>query len=186
VPGPDGDELFNKDVIIISAGPDTVRSLYRHKEHGFLVDPGGYWLNRSMDEVLADMSSAIWFKKNFINEGKINVETFSNNIAQIVTLLRQRTDAIILILNVLTVEPGNRTHNYQLVANAHEIRRREFCLALNELSCEHDFYVVDVDRALKRAGLRDTQMDFAHYPDEVYPYIGQEVFRILDDLGLFN
>jgi hypothetical protein len=184
--GKDGDERFKKDIIIFSIGPDVVRSLYRHKEYGFLVDPGGYWLNRSMEEVLSDPSAAIWFKKNFVKEGKVSVETFAANIERLVNLLKQKTDAIILILNVLTVEPGSRTHNYQLIPDAHEIRRREFSLALVELSRTLDFYLADVDRALKKAGLRDTQMDFAHYPDEVYPYIGREVFRILQDLAVFS
>jgi hypothetical protein len=175
---------FQKNVVIFSIGPDIVRTLYRHKEHGLLVDPGGYWLNRSLADIMADRATTFWFRKNFSSLGLIDVETFSQYITKIVARLRQQMDATILIFNVLTVEPGDWTHNYQLQKSPYELRRREFCYALTELSRKLDFNIVDVDRTLKRAGLRETQMDFAHYPDEVYPYIGQEVFRILQALEI--
>jgi hypothetical protein len=180
-----GPETFQKNVVIFSIGPDIIRTLYRHNEHGFLIDPGGYWLSRSMEEILADMSSTMWFNSNFSKTKLIDVETFATNLEKVVNHIHQEMDATILILNVLTVEPGDMTHNFQFQKNPYELRRREFCYALANLSRKLDFYIVDVDRTLKRAGLRDTQMDFAHYPDEVYPYIGQEVFRILQDLGGF-
>lgn len=185
VQGAKGSEIFDKNVIIFSIGPDVVRSLYRHRKEGYLVDPGGFWLNQDMKKVLSDLSMAKWFSMNFRPAGKIKIDQFSANFEKIVQLLHKRTNAHILILNVLTVEPGSRTHNYQHIRNADEIRRREFNMALVELNRRYDFSIVDVDRALKQAGLRDTQMDFAHYPDEVYPYIGQEVYRILRDLEVF-
>lgn len=186
VQGAKSPQTFEKDAIIFSIGPDVVRSLYRHRQDGYLVDPGGFWLNQDMQKVLSDLSMAMWFRKNFRGAGKIKVADFYANFEKIVQLLQERTNAHILILNVLTVEPGSRTHNYQHIRNADEIRRREFNMALVELARQYNFSIVDVDRALKQAGLRDTQMDFAHYPDEVYPYIGQEVFRILRDLEVFS
>lgn len=186
VQGPAGPETFPKNVIVLSIGPDVVRTLYRHRVHGYYVDPGGFWLNQDMRQVLADLSVATWFRKEFIPSGKVSVEAFSANFERIITLLREKTRAHILVMNVLTVEPGSRTHNYRFVQNAGEIRRRQFNLALVDLARRLDFCIVDVDRALKQAGLRDTQVDFAHYPDEVYPYIGREVFRILRDLEVFS
>jgi hypothetical protein len=185
VTGQSGEEQFQKNVIIFSIGPDIIRTLYRHKEHGFLIDPGGYWLSRSMEEVLADMSSTMWFNKNFAKTELIEAESSIKNIEEIVNRIHKEMKATILILNVLTVEPGDLTHNFQYQKKPYEVRRREFSYALADLSRKSDFFLVDVDRVLKRAGLRNTQMDFAHYPDEVYPYIGHEVFRILNDIGGF-
>jgi hypothetical protein len=176
---------FQKNVVIFSMGPDIVRTLYRHKQHGFLLDPGGYWLNRSMAEIMADKETTLWFRKNYTSAGLTDVETFSRNITEIMTHLKQEMDTTVLILNALTVEPGDWTYNYQLQKSPYEVRRREFCYALTELSRTLDFNIVDVDRVLKRAGLRETQIDFSHYPDEIYPYIGREVFRILDALDVF-
>ncbi len=183
VQGPNGPETFDKNIILFSVGPDVVRAAYRHREHGFIVDPGGFWLSQSMGKVLSDLSAAHWFRQNFVSIGHSRVDDFVNHTAKIITELRQRTQAQIVMLNVLVTEPGTLTHNYQFVKNSYEIRRREFNLALLDLSRQMNFPFIDVDRALKRAGLSDTQMDFAHYPDEVYPYIAREAFQVFQEIG---
>ena len=40
----------------------AIRTGYRHKEHGFVVDPGGDWLNQSLDAVLNDLASVPVFR----------------------------------------------------------------------------------------------------------------------------
>ena len=87
----------------------------------------------------------------------------------------------ILVFNVLTVEPGDRIHNYQLRRNPEVMRRREFCLALVELSRELGFHIVDIDRVLKREGV-DRQVDFAHFPTDLAGPIAADVFDILNTL----
>jgi hypothetical protein len=185
VPGLSGPEVFRKDVIILSIAADVTRTVYQHRTHGYRVDPGGWWLNQSMSMVLKDLSKTIWIKQNFENVGKLSLEDFVANFRRLVTQLRSRSNAHILVFNVPTIEPGSLIHNYQLLQHSHEIRRRTFNLALTDLSRELDFAVVDVDRTLKKAGLADTQIDFAHYPLELYLPIAQETFRILKDLEVF-
>jgi len=185
VPGTHGLEEFPKRVIIISIGADVTRTLYRHREHGFLTDPGGWWLNQSFDTVLADLSAANWFRKNFVSVGKISVDAFVDNFTNIIEVLRNKTDAHILVFNVLTVEPGDRTHSFQFVKNCYSMRRREFDLALVELSRKLDFSIVDIDRILKRVGIRKTQVDSNHYPREAHLPIAKEAFRIMRELKVF-
>ncbi|MGF1618498.1 MAG: hypothetical protein ACFCU2_11940, partial [Acidimicrobiia bacterium] len=72
----------------------------------------------------------------------------------------------------------NPTHNYQLVKTAHAARRREFTIALAELSAELNFAIVDIDRILKNMGVEE-QVDFAHFPVDRMGPIGVEVHRIL-------
>lgn len=177
-------EEFPKDVIIMSIGPDVIRTLYRHREHGFLVDPGGWWFNQSMNNVLSDLSVASWFRENFLNVGRISVDGFIENFTKIIQLLKNNTDAHILMFNTLTVEPGNPTYNYQFVRNSLVMRAREFNLALVELSSKLDFSIVDLDRVLKKAGINN-QVDYAHFPAELYPLIAKEAFRIMRDLEIF-
>ena len=176
---------FPKRVIILSIGADVVRTLYRHKRHGFLVDPGGWWLNRSIDKVLPDLSRATWFQENFESIGRISLEEFVENFTEIIKRIKEQTGAHVLVFNLLTVEPGNPTHNYQFIRKPHWLRRREFCLALVELSRKLDFSIVDVDRILKQVGIVETQVDFAHFPMEAYDPIGRQAFRIMRDLGVF-
>ena len=185
VPGLEHLGEFPKKVVILSIAADVVRTLYRHREHGFLVDPGGWWLNRSLDKVLPDLSVATWFQRNFESIGRIAVDAFAENFTKVIELVKQRTDAQILVFNMLTVEPGNPTHNYQFVKNPHWLRRREFYLALVELSRKLDFAIVDVDRILKKVGILEAQVDFSHFPMEAYRPIGEEAFKIMRDLDVF-
>jgi len=184
---PEFEELgeFPKKVVVIAISADAVRTLYRHKEHGFLVDPGGWWLNQSADKVLPDLTVATWFQENFESIGRISVEDFVENFTKIIKLIKSRTGAHVLVFNSLTIEPGNLTHNYQFVKNPHWLRRRDFYLALAELSAKLDFAIVDVDRILKKVGVLETQVDFGHFPMEAYGPISEEVFRILRDLEVF-
>ncbi len=184
VTGIHGPEQFPKKVVVLSIAADTTRVLYRHKEHGFIVDPGGWWFNRSMDTVLIDISVATWFKENFASIGRISVDSFIENFTKIIKLIKENTGAHVLVFNTFTVDPGNLTHNYQFVKNSPSMRRREFNLALVELSRKIDFSIVDVDRVLKKAGF-GPQQDFAHFPTDRYEAIAQETFRIMRDLGVF-
>lgn len=176
---------FPKSVIVLSIASDVVRTVYRHREHGFLVDPGGWWLNQDMTHVMTDLSAAQWFRTNFKSLGRISVEDFQSNYRKLVKTLQERTGAEILVFNTLVVEPGSTDHSYRFVKNSHAVRRRQFNLALTELSRELGFSIVDVDRILKTEGVRE-QVDFAHFPPERFRSIATEVFRIMADRGVFE
>lgn len=178
---PEGVEEFPKRAVVMSVGPDLVRTLYRHREHRFLVDPGGWWFNQGLSSVLGDLSVARWFRAEFENVGRISVEAFAQNFERIVVLLRERTGARVLVYNALTVEPGSRQHNYQLVKGSIARRAREFDLCLVELSRKLDVAIVDIDRALKREGVSG-QVDYAHFPPPLYPAVAREAFRVMREV----
>lgn len=183
--GDEGEEEFPKKVVLLHISPDSAgRTLYRHRQHGFLVDPGGGWLTK-LDAVLGDLDSIRWFRENFESIGLIRVEEFVENYTQIIRLLRERMDAHLLIFTTLGVEPGTLTHNYQLVKNPQSMRWREFNIALMELSRKLDFTVVDMDRILKCAGIR-TQVEFAHFLPRQNLFVAREIFRVLKRRGVFD
>jgi hypothetical protein len=184
VPGPRGPEEFPKSVICLSIAPDVVRTLYRHREHGYLVDPGGWWLDQSMQTVLADLSAVNWFRQNFASAGKIRLESFVENFTRIVERLKATVGAPIIVWNVLDVEPGGRTHNYQFVKDPHEKRRREFNLALVEMSRRLDFAIVDIDRIFKRRGVQ-AMIDFNHFGPRQFQPVADEAFGIMRELRVF-
>jgi hypothetical protein len=173
-------EEFPKTVVVLSIGPDFARTLYRHREHGFLIDPGGWWLNQNMGQVLKDNASVMWFNKNFKKVGRLTAEESMKNLTRIIELVREQTGAYLLVFNLLAVEPGDSTHNFRFVQASNMVRRREFNLALYDLSRQLDFSVVDVDRILKREGVKE-QVDFAHWPLERFKPVAQEMFQILRD-----
>jgi hypothetical protein len=176
-----GMEEFPKSVVVLSIGPDFARTIYRHREHGFLIDPGGWWLNQNMGQVLKDNSSVMWFNKNFKKVGRLTAEESMKNMTRIIELVRERTGgAHMIVFNLLAVEPGDNTHNFRFVQASNMMRRREFNLALYDLSRQLDFSVMDVDRILKREGVKE-QVDFAHWPLERFKPVAQEMFHILRD-----
>jgi hypothetical protein len=174
---------FHKDVVVLSIASDETRQVYRHRELGFLADPGGWWLNQDLDRVLDDLSSVDWFRENFKRVGRMSVDDFRKNNARLVQEIRDRIGAEVVFFNTMVVDPANPTHNYQLVKTAHSVRRREFTIALAELSHEMDIPIVDIDRLLKTTGVEE-QVDFAHFPVDRMAPIGAEVHRILAEREL--
>ncbi|MDQ3501683.1 MAG: hypothetical protein M3488_12105 [Actinomycetota bacterium] len=172
---------FPKNVIVLSNGSDLTRTLHRHKEHGYLVDIGGWWLFQSLEKAIQDTDTLNWFKKNFESVGRISVEDFYTNMGRLITTLRDRTKAHVVVLNSLVIDPSKPVHNYQLLNNTHSRRRREFHLALAELSRNLDFHVIDVDRALKHVGVRE-QIDFVHFPVEGMMPIAEQAYRVFREL----
>ena len=186
IPGPTGQVEFPKSVVILSLGPDLVRSVYRHREHDFIVDPGGWWLNQNMGNVLNDLSAVTWFNENFQKIGKISVEQSRQNFRRMINLIRERTGTEhILIFNMLGLEPGEQVYNYQFVRQPQVIRRRQFNLMLSDLSHEMSFSIVDVDKILKSLGVEE-QIDFGHWPLDRFEPVAREVHRIMSDVGLFD
>jgi len=172
---------FPRNVVVMSAATDVVRTLYRHRTHGYVVDPGGWWLHQDVGEVLGNQENIEWFRQEFRKIGKISIEDYIANMETIVTELRARTGAELIVYSALVVDPKNTTHNYQLVRQSIVTRRREFHIALMDLSKRLNFHVVDVDSVLKRDGV-DKQVDFAHFTSEGMKPIGAELYRILRQL----
>ncbi|AFY35396.1 tetratricopeptide repeat protein [Calothrix sp. PCC 7507] len=184
VPGVNGLEEFPKTVVIISIAGDVIRTIYRHRESGFLVDPGGWWLNHPMSSVLNNLSTATWLKEHFERLGKISVEAFFENYTKIIKQLQQTTSAHILVFNLLALEPGKKSHNYQFAKNSQNLRRKEFNLALVELSRQLNFSIVDIDRILKNYGI-NIMLDIDHFPLELNQTISKYICNIFRELEVF-
>ena len=175
---------FPKTVVVLSLAPNVIRTLYRHREHGFLVDPGGMWLNQDLNLPRQNPEQVAWFRDTFEPAGRLGLEQFGDLFSRLVQVVRERSRADhILVFNVLTVEPGDRIHSYQLRNRPEVLRRREFCLALVDLSRALGFQIVDIDRVLKRHGV-DRQVDFAHFPAELATPISADVFAMLRSIDV--
>lgn len=173
-----GRTTFPKTVVVLSIAPDYSRTLYRHKEHGFLLDPGGFWLDQSMERVLGDMDRVAWFKKNFESIGRLTLDQAVTSFGSLVQHLQRSVGAHVLVFSLLTVDPSEPIHSYRLAPKADTTRRREFTIALAELSAKLDFDIVDLDHILKRGGVSE-QVDYGHFSQDQFAPIGAEGYRIL-------
>jgi hypothetical protein len=178
IPGHLGE--FPKSVVVLSLVPNVIRTVYRHREHGYLVDPGAWWLEEA-NFAKGEKERLAWMRKNFTSIGRLGVDEFVELFTKLILSIQERLHAPVLVFNVLTVEPGLRVHNYRTRKAPDGLRRREFNIALAELSGPLGFHIVDVDRTLKRYGI-SRQQDFDHFPIDAGMPIAMEGLRILREL----
>jgi len=183
VPFQGGIGEFPKRVVVLSTSADSSRTLYRNREHGFLVDPGGWWLSADMSDVLSDLSAVKWFSSNFAKARRIDVAESMENFGRIITEVRDRTGAFVVMMNVLTVDPGSSSLDYKHANSPNRVRRREFGLAVNDLAAKMNFPVLDVDRLAKEMGISG-QADFVHYTKEQNELIAHEFAGLVLDAGI--
>jgi hypothetical protein len=172
---------YPKTIVALSILPDLSRTVYRHRERGFRVDPGAAWLNEMAR--FRDLSFVEWFKKTFEPLGRIDVEEFRANYRTLIPLLRRETGAHILVLNSLEIDPFDATYDYSVRNLQSASRRRRFNLALAELAEGLDFHIIDVDRILKEEGV-EGQVDFSHFPVERMRAVAFEAANILRGIGV--
>ena len=96
---------------------------------------------------------------------------------------KARDGASVLVFNSLEIEPFDDTHDYSARRMEPVTRRRRFNIALNELSSELGFHIVDVDRILKTQGV-ERQVDFSHFPVEQMRAVGEEALGILREINV--
>lgn len=171
---------FPKSVVFLTGGGNAMRPLYRHRASGALLDPGILWPEGTPE---VDRDTLAWIRGEFDRVGVQGVDEFAVSMRRVVHALRERTGAQLVVLNSLTIEPGVHTHTYAHHRRPQALRRREFHLALTQLSAELGFGLLDVDRALKRGGIAEV-VDFAHFPVSAYDAIAAEGVRVLDQLGV--
>jgi hypothetical protein len=180
-----GPEQFRKDVIVLHIAADaTGRLAFRHREHGFLVDPGGGFL-LNLDSVIGDSEVLSWFQQKFEPVAPLSIDEFSDQLATIIRLLRERGSPRIIVFNSLTVPLESLTHTWQLVRHLLPIRYRELHVSLCELSRKLDFIVVDLDRILKRCRIR-TEIRMTRLNPQQNQLVIRELFDILRDTGVFD
>jgi hypothetical protein len=178
-------ELFRKDVIVLHIGADlSGRMVYRHREHRFLVDPGGGWL-LNLEAVLRDLDAVSWFRQHFEPVAPLSVDEFADKFTTIIRLLRERGSPRILVLNCLAVSVDSRTHTWQLERHPRSFRWRELHLSLCELSRQLDFAVVDLDRILKSCRIR-AESELIRLNPEQNQRLAYELFKIMHNMGVFD
>lgn len=178
VPEYEGLGEYPKNVVVLTTSTDMTRTLYRHREHGFLADPGGGWLDTDLSGTLANLDAIKWFSKNFRKVGRLKVEDSMANLHRLITLIRTHLRAEVVVFNALTVDPGRNVLDYSLSESPHDMRRRQFFHTTVELARELDFPIIDVDRIVKGAGTSGLA-NFVKFTAEHKRLIGAELVRVL-------
>lgn len=169
---------YPKDVVVLTTSTDMTRTLYRHREHGFLADPGGSWLDTDLRNTLTNLDAVKWFSKAYKKTGRLTIEESMGNLRRLIGLSRELLGAEVVVFNALTVDPGRNVMDYSFSESPHSMRRRQFYGATIDLARELDFPIIDVDRIVKGAGTSGLA-NFVKFTVEHKRLIGAELVRVL-------
>ena len=96
IPDQVGTGSWPKNVVVLSLASDVARTAYTHKEHGFLVDPGGWWLASEMGDVIGDLTTAKWFGSTFSKGQRIPLDESISNFERLITSASEGASAWIM------------------------------------------------------------------------------------------
>jgi hypothetical protein len=173
---------FPKTVTVLSIASDLSRTLYRHNEHGYLLDPGAFWFKDGLAQATAARKTMEWVRDSFTSVGTLDPDEFQTYFGKVVSLLNE-TGTTVIVYNMCVVNPGDLSYTHEYRRNPPSIRRMEFNDSLAEMVSKYGLSVVNVDRILKREGIQE-QVDFAHFPLKSMMAIAAEFHHILCDRGV--
>jgi hypothetical protein len=91
-----------------------------------------------------------------------------------------------MVFGVSSYDPADSTHNYHAVQGTPGLRAHRFNHALVQLSQDLSIAIVDADRLIAEIGSKDHVRRVFSYSPEANRIIGQELFRIIEDIGYFD
>ena len=166
------------DIIVLSIQPDIIMKLVRHRKQGFLFHP--YDWHGWAPEVQH------WLRHEFYPVGLLELEEFMSNFKALISEIRNKSSAEILIFNVSSVIPGDQTHNYQSLPEALATRIRRFNLGLVEVSECTGVSIIDVDHILAREGTNATKFSTLHFSAAGCKAIAVEFARVMRERLCLN
>ncbi|MGP0030358.1 MAG: hypothetical protein ACLPVF_07610 [Acidimicrobiales bacterium] len=104
----------------------------------------------------------------------------------LVTLIKERVGAHVLLFNCSSVDPRGFTSNYARQEADITLRVHQLNRAAIELSAREGISLVDADHLAAQAGARTAVLGALHYSDGFEAALGTEVVRILADYGFFE
>jgi len=173
------DAIFgaDADAYVLSIQPDIAVPLVRHRREGYLLHPAD-WPSWSA-------ADRLWLQTEFSPVAALDADTSMRNLEHIVTRIRARSEAPILVCNVSTVVPGEFVHVHAGLGEILSTRIRRFNLGLVDLSQRAGISIVDIDAIVARAGADRLKLDAFHLNAEGCRLVAQEVVRVLDEYDCF-
>jgi hypothetical protein len=153
------------DVVVFSLQSEVCPQHWRNEQR--LVDAAPSRLISSP----ADALSAAEFKANF---------------TRLIKAAKERLDAHVLVFNCSTIDPNAQVHNYFGREDDLALRIHKLNFALIELSIQEGISIIDVDRQIAELGGQRHVIGPCCYSDEACAALGQEVVRVLADIGFFE
>ncbi len=170
--------LTNADAIVLSVLSDVSMRQHRSRDTGAQV-----YVNHLRG---LNGEAAAWLAQTHEHTDLPTVEEAFGNLLEVISRVRARTEAPILIYNVSPVAPGPIAHCFAGLEDSLATRIRRFNLMLVELSEKTAVSIVDVDSVVAKAGADRVKLDFNHLTGEGNRLVAVEVLRVLEDYGLLD
>lgn len=164
------------DVYALSLQPDLNSRLMHHRASGRLFYPG------TLQGDPAQLRG--WLRTHCDPVPMSNVDSAIAAMGAVIDRLRQRTAAPVLLFNLSSVVPGDRSFALGEKGEPLPQRMRRFNLAAMELTRRAGVYIIDVDRVLAEAGAARLKLDAIRVNSAGCRLIGGEVLRVLDAIGV--
>jgi hypothetical protein len=163
------------DVVVLSLQSAVTNALVRHRTDGWLLLP---------DEIETwDADARKFLECECEFAGLADQNRVMDRLAKLVSTIEEQLGAQVLIYNISSVTPGERTHCWVGAEDALTLRVRRFNIALAELSAQLGFSIVDVDRVVACAGADRIKVDLFHLTAEGWRLLAEEVVHILEERG---
>ena len=109
------------------------------------------------------------------------------DLVAVIQLIKDKLGAHVLVANHSTVDPGDRTFNFQGVSpEPTSLRIQRLDLMLVGVSHEEGVSIIDIDRKVAELGAGENVVGAMQYGPKAADVISGEVIRILEDYGFFD
>jgi hypothetical protein len=167
------------DIVVLSTQPLLTSAWREHRSSGHLVTPPDDWKHSW------PAAQQSWLLGQFAPVEMPKIERIADCLRRMIVAVKEQLGAHLLIYNCSPLDPADQTHNYHGRPETPEERVRKANLALMKLSVETGIAVVDVERVVAKLGGAEIPRRFA-YPDRAAAAIGDEVTRVLGQIGFFE
>jgi len=139
-------------------------------------------LDETIDIVVFSIESAL----NNSEDRALSVERYSQNLVEIVRLIKEKMGAYIIFFNCCALDPEDRLHNYHNREDSFSVRVQKLNLALMKLSMQEGISIIDVDYILGELGGDRHVLQALDYSAAAWEAISLEFLRVIEDVGFFE
>ena len=166
------------DAIILSIVQDAMTGLLRHRDERWAFFPGRAerWTPEARQ----------WARSALEPIARLTPDESAVALEAVIVRIRERSRAPILVFNASSYIPGEAVHCLTGLPELESARFMRFNLALAAVARRTDISIIDVDHVLAGAGATRLKVDALHCTAEGHRLIGQEVVRVLEDVGAFD
>ena len=171
--------LRGVDVVVLTGQAMLTEAWWRHRASGHLVMPPGDWMSSWSEPRKA------WLRAHCAPVGPPTVAELAASLRGLTAEVKDEVGAHLLFYNCSPIDPSDDVFNYHRRPETMVERIRKLNLLLLKLSVVTGISIIDVERVVATLGMAEVPERLC-YSERAAAAIGEEVLRVLDDIGFFE